>query len=190
MREPKIYPEYPALRLTAKFISDSAYPEVLDGLNRTCVDIVPISRSCNKIFLAKRAIKPMQGWWWIGGGMRRGETYREAAVRNFKRETSLDISQDRLEFVIENRYWWKDREQEPQENGCDMTAYTYAIQLTDEEITIASKNLDKKEYEPGVGLQGFDRSQLTEIGVHEAILDFYDEVFSASRAARPYRMLE
>ena len=120
----------------------------------------------------------MEGLWFIGGRRLPGETMLESMNRCFKRETSLNINQARFEFVHQNEYMWKDRQQVPQEAGSHNKADTFCVELTESELMIARRWLDRAEYEPGFGLQEFDRAKLIEHGAHEAIVDLYDAIFS------------
>lgn len=158
-------------------ISDKMYSVILDTFVIVCADVVPINRARKTIFLARRAAKPMQGWWVIGGRMWAGEKEHNAMHRKFLQETSVDIEPMRFEFVRMNRYHWKDRQQEPQDKGSDTLAYTFAIELTEDELRQSSENLEKREYEAGGGLQEFNREDLVHERVHEAVLDLYDQIF-------------
>lgn len=168
----KGYQTIPSLRL-----SDEEYGRGLQCFVPTCTDIVPIDKDKKVIYLARRSSKPMLGWWWIGGRMAPHETKEESAIRNFKRETGVELSQSRLKLAAVLDYRWKDRAQMPQEIGCHMEVYTFTVELTADELTLASLNLEKEEYEKGVGLIAFNREQLVREGVFPAILDFYDYIF-------------
>ena len=59
----------------------------------------------NKVLLAKRAVEPFKGWWdSIGGFMESGETPQEAAIRETKEETGLDIKLINILNVGKDRY--------------------------------------------------------------------------------------
>lgn len=162
----------PSLRLT-----DDEYARAVQSGVFACADIFPISRSRRVIFLATRDSKPMTGLWGIGGRMSAAETKEEAAVRNFKRETGLELTQSRLTLAAVFDYRWKNRQQYPQDMGCHMSAYTFTVELTAEELVYASANLDPNEYKQGVGLVPYDRYQLIEENVAPPILWLYDHVF-------------
>ncbi|MBI2039439.1 MAG: NUDIX domain-containing protein [Candidatus Niyogibacteria bacterium] len=162
----------PSLRL-----SDEEYGRVLQCLVYTCTDIVPIDAERKVIYLARRASKPNASWWWIGGRMAAHETKEEAAVRNFRRETGLEISEDRLKLVAIVDCRWKDRAQPPQEIGCHPATYVFTIELTAEERAGVSANLDAQEYEREIGLSDFSREQLVGEKVVSPILELYDHIF-------------
>lgn len=166
------YQIIPSLRL-----SDDEYGRGLQCFVPACTDIVPIDVEQKVIYLARRVSKSMTGWWWIGGRMAPDETKEEAAVRNFKRETGLELHQNRLKLVAVFDYRFKNRAQPPQEIGCHMLGYTFTIELTTEEIVKISSNLEREEYEASAGLVAFSRENLVEEKVFPAILDLYDCVF-------------
>ncbi len=157
-------------------LADDEYGRALQCFVPACTDIVPVDTRSRIIYLARRASKPMTGWWWIGGRMAVHETKEEAAIRNFKRETGLEITADRLRLVAVFDYFCKDRAQAPQDIGCHMLGYTFTVELTAEEIALAATNLDKVEYE-AAGIIAFNREQLVDVSVFPAILDLYDHVF-------------
>lgn len=166
------YQPIPPIRL-----SDEAYGEALQCFVPACTDVLPIDREKKVIYLAKRAAKPMAGWWWIGGRMVAQEAKETSAVRCFERETSVALEETRLQLVTVFDYRWKDRAQTPEDLGCHMLGYLYVVELTDDERTHASSHLETKEYEAGIGLVAFTRAQLLEAGVFPAIVDAYDHIF-------------
>lgn len=167
------YQSIPLVRLL-----DDEYGRGLQCFVPACTDIVPIDRNRRIIYLARRKAKPMSGWWWIGGRMTPHETKEEAAARNFKRETGLELLQNRLKLTAVFDYRWKDRAQPPQEIGCHMLAYTFIVELTAAELTSISVNLEKEEYEKETGLFAFDQKRLIKEKVFPAIFDLYEYVFS------------
>ena len=178
MTRPKAYEEVPGFRMTASPSPSELHSRVLESYINVCADAVPVNFQRKTIWLAKRRIKPQQDWWWIGGAMRAGETEEEAIVRKFKAETSLQVAPERFKFVCLNRYYWKDRQQAPQDRGCDCLAFTFLVELDDKELEVVIRGLDSHEYGAASGLQEFDRQRLVEVHAHPAILDFYNQVFS------------
>lgn len=167
------YQPIPSVRL-----SDDEYGRGLQCFVPACTDIVPINVDRQIIYLARRASKPMTGWWWIGGRMAPCETKEEAVARNFKRETGLELPQNRFKLMAIFDYRCKDRNQSPQEVGCHMLGYTFTVELAAMELTSISVDLDEqKEYEKGTSLFAFDRERLVREGVFPSILDLYDHVF-------------
>jgi len=178
--KPVVYEEIPGFRIKAEFSNPELHARVLKSYINVCVDAVPVNFGRKTLYLAKRCIKPQQDWWWIGGAMVAGEIAEEAMSRKFKSETSLKIPAARFKFVCLNRYFWKDRQQEPQDTGCDCLVYTFSIVLSKIELELASKKLDAQEYAATSGLEEFDRDRLVKVNAHKAILDFYDQVFPLS----------
>lgn len=166
------YKSIPSVRL-----SDDEYGRGLQCFVPACTDIVPINTHRRVIYLTRRASKPMTGWWWIGGRMAAYETKEAAAVRNFKRETGLELTHNRLKLAAVFDYLCKNRAQVPQEIGCHMLGYTFVVELTPEETASVGANLDKVEYESQDGLTAFSRELLASEGVFPAIIDLYDHVF-------------
>ncbi|MEK7632139.1 MAG: NUDIX hydrolase [Patescibacteria group bacterium] len=135
-------------------------------------------RARKVIYLAHRRSKPMTGWWWIGGKMVPDQTLELSAVKNFQRETGLELPVSRLQLVGFLDYRWKDRAQAPQDMGCHMMGITFVVELTEAELLSVAANLDPKEYQKSVGLVPFNRHQLVEENVAPPILKLYDHVFS------------
>ncbi len=102
-------------------------------------------------------------------------------VRNFKRETSLEIDPSRLFFITMHRYMWSERNQEPQDKGSDTLAYTYGLETTDEERELISQNLNPDEYDIAKGLQEYDLARLKSDAVHPGLIDLYLDAFPETR---------
>ncbi len=148
------------------FLPNEEYSRGLSCFVSACADIVPINKAKRIIYLAHRASKPMIGWWWIGGRMAPHETKEEAAVRNFNRETGVELLRSRLKLAAILDYRWKDRAQEPQEIGCHMLGYTFTVELAEDELAFER-----------AGLSAFNRERLVKENIFLAILDFYDYIF-------------
>lgn len=135
--------------LEKKFMTESAYSKALRSLVIVCTDVLLVNRLNKTVYLAKRISKPMKDdWWLIGGRMYAGELPEESVSRCFKRETSVDIEKNRFKFVALNRYFFKDRQQTPQNIGCDSLCYTFVLELSKEELNKVS--LDSNEYQGGI----------------------------------------
>lgn len=173
---PKLFIEQPRRVYYPLRLEEGEYARAIQSLVIVCTDIGIIDVSSKMIYLAQRALRPASGWWWfIGGRSHIGETEYQSAQRCFKRETGLLIAEERFNFVCMKRYFFKDRQQEPREAGCDSLCYTLSLCLTDEER--ARITLDSSEYLGG-GLQAFDYEKLQSTeGVQDPIRDFYIEVF-------------
>lgn len=176
----RLYVEDPNHRMPRKFLSADVYAQAIESFPIVCTDAVPISREHGTLYLAKRVIKPMEGWWIIGGRSFASEMPEDSVRRHFRQDTSLDIPPERFGFVCMNRYIWRDRQQEPQDVGSDCLGYTFAVELEPSELEIASANMNPQEYDTGVGLREFSLSQLMVEGVHQAVLDMYEKIFPVS----------
>lgn len=161
---------YPRIRL-----SDEEYGRAIQAFPVVCSDVVIIDRDKKTIFLTNRASKPAGGWWFIGGRSFVGETEFQSIQRCFKRETGLLIPEERFKFVCMNRYFFSDRQQEPQDMGCDSLCYTMALELTEEERKRVV--LDPVEYADGK-LREFTWSDLQSKDVRQMFRDFYTKVFA------------
>lgn len=166
------YKPIPRVRL-----EDEEYGRGLQCFVPNCTDIVPIDSVRKTFYLARRTSKPMIGWWWIGGKMWPDQTKEEAAAANFKRETGLELPEDRFTLVANLDYCWKDRSQAPEEIGCHMSGYTFTVELTVEEREAAFGKLAKDEYQEGTGFSPFDRERLIEEEVFSSVIDLYDHIF-------------
>ena len=90
-------------------------------------------------------VEPQPDWWFLGGRMKAGDTIEEAAARNCKRETKLDIDPSRWSFVCAQTMLWQFRKQEPCGNGTADINVIMTAEITDEEK--ASMVMCNEEYE-------------------------------------------
>lgn len=172
------YREDPNHTMPRKFLSPEVYSEALESLVIVCADAIIFNSERRTVFLAKRAIHSMKGWFTIGGRCFAGETETTSIQRIIKREIGLTIGPERLSLIRIHRYRCSMREQLPQEKGGDYLDYIFAVELTKEEIAQASGLLDTVEYEQGIGLKEFSRGDLVSGGVRAELVDIYDTVFS------------
>ncbi len=177
MRMPKLYVEDLSHEMPRKFLSDNVYSKAIAAFVIVCTDTVIVDSKQRTLFLAKRAVKPMLGLWVIGSRRIAGETPEDSVRRCFKKETSLDIDKTRFVFATIVECFWKDREQEPQNVGCDDLNYWFTLELTPDERERTSASLDRAEYEKGFGLQEYNRERLVREKAHPALTDLYDLVF-------------
>ena len=106
------------------------------------------------------------------------ETPKQGMHRNFKRETDLDLTVDRFNFVTMTEYLWPDREQSPQENGSHNLCHQFVVELNDVELQKARENLSSEEYDHEFGLKEFNYTQLLDIEeLHPVILEVYNKIF-------------
>lgn len=161
------------------FMSDDAYVQAVSSMVIVCADILFYSASKGVVYLAKRKSKPLSNWWMIGGRIKAGDTGEQGAVNNIKRETGLEVDPSRLKFLAMNRYFFNNRQQEPQDIACDSLSYTYALDISDEEFVVAKEHLDKNEYEwmdGSGGLTAFSLVDIRNLGTHPAISNIAQQV--------------
>lgn len=163
-------------KIKPEFLPDEVYNAAMRSFVVVCTDAIIINKKEKAVYLAKRRIKPMKNWWVIGGRSFTGELPEESIVRCFERETTLLLAGKRFKMLCINRYLWKDRQQEPQDIGSDNLAYTFAVELTEEEIRAVSMNLNKEEYED-IGLEKFDLKRLRQEKIHPMIVLAYKQIF-------------
>lgn len=126
----------------AGFLPDEIYTKVLDNIVITCVDIVVVHQG--KILLGKRAIEPNKDWWVVGGRMKPGESFEDAAARNIKRELNLEAQPSSFQYLNTQSLVWPSRAQAPKEHGCHDVVITMVLRITAEE----KKNIKpNNEYE-------------------------------------------
>ena len=171
---PKIFVENKDHTISSQNLSDEEYAKAISNLIVVCGDVLFINKTNKSVYLAKRISKPMQGLWLIGGRRKAGESPLLGITRKLKQETGLDIESSRFEFLTIVEYLWEDRQQEPQNTGTHGLAYTYAIELSEEEIKNAAVNLDADEYDKAFGLKEFSKQDLLDHKAHPALLYFFD----------------
>lgn len=169
--EPILYTEEGFPGINKVFLSDDEYARALETFIVACADAMIVDRRAKKVYLSKRRAKPMQDTWWVIGGRRApGVPAREAMQGLFKRETSLMIAPERFEFLALVEYRLKNRQQMPQEKGTHTQGYTFAVELTPEELGQVAANLDPKEYYTELGLRAFSLEEIKNGSHHPAII--------------------
>lgn len=178
---PAVYLEGDTVRseMRGGFMSDAEYLSVLDNTIIMCADTVIVNRDRRTFYLAQRVAKPMHGSgiWWIGGRRHKGEMPLEGMIRNFLRETGLDLAPERFEFVFHGEYIFSERKQEVRSKGSHTAFHQWVVELSTEELSVVRAGLDSKEYSPTFGLKEFDRKALVEAEVHPVVIEVYDLVF-------------
>lgn len=158
------------------YLENKLYLKAIGSMIIVCSDIMIFNPEEKTVYLAKRRVKPMQGWWEIGGRRFTGETSLEAAVRNFTRETTLKIRPSRFKFITTIENIWKDRKEKPIKIGKHDLIFVFAVKLNKKEIKIVSENLDSREYYPN-SLEKFDKKRLIEEKIHPALIEIYNKIF-------------
>lgn len=160
------------------YLSEAEYGHAIAALILVTSDVVIIDRDAQEFFLARRKVKPMQGWWYIGGRRTPGETASEGAARNFERETGLAIPVHRFTLARTSEHIWRERKEEPTDVAKHDLAFVFALEL--DEAERARIRLDPAEYEGAI--EPFDRDRLAHDGIHPSIVDLYDLTFPSRRA--------
>jgi colanic acid biosynthesis protein WcaH len=74
--------------MTAPFIPDDLYQQILESVPIACVDVAIVSGG--KVLLVRRRDNPAKGQWWIPGGrVYKGEKLVEAARRKAQEEVGI-----------------------------------------------------------------------------------------------------
>lgn len=174
---PKLYVEDPRHQMQPTYLSDDAYAQAISSFIIVCTDVLIINTAQQTIALARRAVLPMRGLWYIGGRRRAGERAEASMRRCFQRETGFDLPEDRFQFLGTAEYLWKNRAQEPSNAGSHNLSYQFTVELNGHERSLVTTHLDPREYDVAFGLRDFTRADLVTANVHPVILDWYDAVF-------------
>jgi hypothetical protein len=98
-------------------LSVEDYSQVLDSVVIANADIICYTDE-GKVLLGKRADKPLQHKLWIfGGRMKPGESLKDTAKRNIKRELGIDADSARIGISETYNMMWGGRNEPPQEFG-------------------------------------------------------------------------
>jgi hypothetical protein len=153
------------------------YSEAMSSLIIACADAVIICPESKVIYLAKRIVSPMKGYWTIGGRRFAGETAIEAVRRNLLRETGIDAEESRFchETILE--IIWSNRKEEPTSEGKHDIINFFSIVLTKLELIKVNQNLLSSEYEV-MSLRPFSYNQLVKEKINPVILYLYKHVFN------------
>lgn len=130
------------------FLPDHEYGLALDCLTKAVADVLIESADGSLLLLGKRNTEPQPDWWFVGGRMRPGESTTEAAARNVKRETGVEVRPGRFKVVANYSFVWGKRAQPPMNNGTADISTVHTVRLTtSEEALISKENMDQKEYD-------------------------------------------
>lgn len=160
-------------------VSDEVYEQAMRSFVIVCTDVVLYNRDRRVVYLAWRIILPMCGWWINGGRRFAGESREDAMLRHLANDIGLHIDPTRLQYLAQHEYGWRLRQQEPQETGSHCLADTFALAVSDEEISYAQYQLRSTEYDTRLGFRAFDLESMAREGVHEAMRDLYEQLFGS-----------
>lgn len=167
----KLYREVPNdYKFKRVFLPDDVFAQARPAFIHDCTDIIPVNLEERRLYLAPRISQPMAGWWWIGGRRFPGEAKNEAARRNFRRETKLDLPVERFQPVP----WGSHDLICP---GIHYFIHAFFVDVAPEEVQHASQNLDEKEYDRSKGLSAFNGEDLKRLNIHPSIEDLYQALF-------------
>ncbi len=176
---PKIYKERAKIP-PATWLTEQEYAKATLSLIPVCSDVVFVNSKKKEIYLAKRKAKPASYWWFLGGRIQYGEEFIKGLQRILFRETKQKFTANRFKLIGLNRYWFKNRNQQPQNLPADTLAFLFCAEIKTDEINKISKNLDLKEYDLKKGLKPFTKKDFTKISFHPAIVDAYKQLFSTT----------
>ena len=157
-------------------LDDRDYAKAIGAMICVCADAVIIDSDKPLFYLPRRIVKPMKGFWSIGGRRLPGESASKAIARNFERETTVKVSPKRFHPVSIIEVIWRDRKEAPASVGKHDLVHVHTIELSTEEMAQASANLCNSEYMTG-SLESFDRKKMVAKKLHPALIDIYDQVF-------------
>ena len=126
----------------AEYVPDDLYQQLLRNMVIFCVDGILVNRG--EMLIAKRRVHPHPDWWHIGGRMRPGESFAQAAIRNLKRELGLEFAPVRfVQLGLYNLIWPTSRSG-VDDSGVHDVSLTMLIFVTEEERAMIKLN---EEYE-------------------------------------------
>lgn len=126
-----------------RFLPPEVYTQALDSLVLTCVDIVATYNG--KMLLGKRCHEPQSDWWIIGGRMRPGERFGDAAARLLKVELDLQLQPERFNFLTVFSAAWNKRAHEPVDGGTHTVSIVVTVELTKFEMMALMPNNEYRE---------------------------------------------
>jgi ADP-ribose pyrophosphatase YjhB (NUDIX family) len=167
-------------KISKVYLDGNDYQKAVSAMIGVCADAVIIDIEKRLFYLPRRIVKPMKGYWSIGGRRFPGESALKAVSRNFERETTLKIAPGRFLPISTIEVIWKDRKEAPTTVGKHDLIQFFTVALGKKELERASRNLCTAEYEAG-SLEPFDRIKMTQKRLHPALIDIYDRVFPRRR---------
>jgi len=156
-----------------QWLDEDVYRELVKKTVVTCADIIiTLTGVSDRVYLARRAVYPMKGLWFLGGRVQFNSLdMPSAAADNLERETGYKISSDKFKFLVVNDYKFIKAAQG------DFPARSFAalfhLEVDAVELSQLSKGLVTSEYEPDFGLQPFEYDKLVQIKAHPAIIDAF-----------------
>lgn len=162
--------------ISPKRLATEIYAEAMTSLIIVCADAVIISPEPKAVYLAKRNVSPMQGYWTIGGRRFAGEAAIEAVRRNLLRETGIDAEESRFRHATTLEVIWNDRKEVPVEQGKHDIIQFFTIVLSEQELLEANAMLLASEYE-AMSLRPFTFEELLSHDVNPVMRHVHRAVF-------------
>ena len=144
-RKHKIVPHHP---------TDEEYEMIGRSVPIVCTDLVFVDEQ-NRFVLAYRRNACARGWWWMGGSLKAGMTFKESIAKIMMREIGFMVPNVELLCVLP--HFWSERGEKPREFGRHDILFIHMAQV--DEYTIAKIRLNPKEYESGRGLMRYNGTQ-------------------------------
>lgn len=165
------------LCIASQWLDENIYREVVKKTIVTCVDaLITVSDQPGLVYLARRAVNPQQGLWYLGGrALFNSDSMPDALASNLKRETSMIFAPSRFKLIAVNDLKFINAAQG--DFPCRSLSLLYRLDVTEIECRQISSQLLSSEYESGFGLEPFDRSALVRLNVHPSIIDAFDSVW-------------
>ena len=163
-----------------KKLPEDIYAQAMSSMIVVCADIAIFCPKSKALYLAKRIVSPMRGYWTIGGRRLAGEAGTEAARRNLLRETGVDVEEACFSMATSIEVIWSDRKEDPRTQGKHDIIQFYAVMLSDEEIKHANENLIQSEYERR-SLRRFNQEELIAYNVSPIIHKVYQAIFPSRK---------
>ena len=162
---------------TGIVLPEQAYAQAMRSLVIVCSDVLPFSRNPDRLWLARRNIKPMDGWWMIGGRWQLGDDPLRAAQRHFLRDAGSLLPESRLVPLGINNFYTHARQQEPQNVPGHSLAFTFGVEIRETEIEHMKMKLAPPEYVAD-SVTALDWNGLQGDDVHPALRDLYSQIFA------------
>ena len=162
--------------MAGSFLPQEIYAQALSSLIIVCTDVAIICPSEKLLFLAKRIVHPMPGYWTIGGRRFAGESAVSAAKRNLSRETGMTLDSFRFTNITDTEVIWATRKEQPTMAGKHDIINFFSAEMSLDEIYKVNQNLLKTEYFPG-SLKPFSYERLKECNISPVMQNLYNKIF-------------
>lgn len=163
--------------MVGSLLPEEIYAQALSSLIIVCADVAIICPHQKLLFLAKRIVNPMPGFWTIGGRRFAGESGASAAQRNLSRETGITLDINRFTYITNIEVIWSTRKEQPEIAGKHDIINFFSAEMSLDEIHKANQNLLTKEYSPE-SLTPFNYEGLKKSNINPIMQDLYKKIFN------------